>query len=628
MKYQISFLVFLFLLFCASESAAIESDKSDNPSLPNLIDSLLSYGLEQNMYPGASLTLYHKDTILFFNYGHARIQNRLNTSSSTKYQLGSLGKLLTSIAVLQQVEEGKLDLFVDISEYVGDMGIKTEFDGVPLTLHHLLTHSAGFNEVIIGYMARNPEELVPLEEFILQSNPGLFQEAGKEIVYSNYSYALAGYILQKVTGIEFTNYILDNIFTPLGMKNSSFRYLANYYQDDQYASVYNATGEEFSEVLIYPRHAIPAGSLVSSPEDMGIFIKALFNRSTQLLKDEYWNLFYSEQFSVNELLNGYSYGLEKQNINGIQAWAKGGMLPGAISHIVILPDEFALFLTVNTGDDYFGEFFFKSLFDTLYPPVRQAIDWKEDIRLEKYTGDYRNKRYNRKSAENIISLFRDNFTIYSNAGKDTMLAFHNGDWHHYLPIDEGVFQNLEHPTQYFIFKEDSKQKVKTLYRDLNIGGLTIQSSFEKTRWYNSPTFVNEYYAIVLIIIISGLILTLIRVFILVLQWLKKDLQVKKLLPIRFHILLSISILIMILQTMLGPVYLVKNTSQFLFGYPQVFKASFLLGYLLIPLVMGLTYVIWQLWKKKQGRVILRVYLCLIEISLLIHLVYLFYWDLL
>jgi len=321
-KFQICSLFFIILLICSSESKAIELEKSDNPSLPTLIDSLLSYGFEQNMFPGASLTLYHQDTLYYFNYGYARIENRLNTSQSMKYHLGSLGKLLTSIAVLQQMEKGKLDLFTDISEYVGNLGINTEFHGAPLTLHHLLTHSAGFNEVNIGYMARNPEEMVSLEKFILQSNPGLFQEPGKEIIYSNYAYALAGYIVQRVTGIEFTDYILNNIFTPLGMKNSSFGFPANYYQNDQYASAYNAAREGFSEALIYPRHAIPAGSLVSTPEDMGIFIKALFNRSTDLLQDDWWNLFFSEQFTVNQLLNGYSYGLEKQNINGKQAWAK------------------------------------------------------------------------------------------------------------------------------------------------------------------------------------------------------------------------------------------------------------------------------------------------------------------
>src|SRR5210317_984639 len=109
MKYQISSLVFIILLICASESRAIDSERSDKPSLPALIDSLLSYGLEQNLYPGASLVLYHQDSLYYFNYGYARIQNRLNTSQSMKYHLGSLGKLLTSIAVLQQVEKGKLD---------------------------------------------------------------------------------------------------------------------------------------------------------------------------------------------------------------------------------------------------------------------------------------------------------------------------------------------------------------------------------------------------------------------------------------------------------------------------------------------------------------------------------------
>ena len=618
---------FLVTFFQASTHLFAVSTINNEDSLQTstVIKALLEEGHQNKMFPGMSVALFEKDSTQYFNYGYAKMDPQVAVSAQTKFQLGSIGKLMTAIAVLQQVDVGKLDLHADITEYIRDLGLEFKFEE-PVTLHCLLTHSCGFNDVNIGYMAKDAEHVLPLEEFIKQFNPGLFQAPGTDIVYSNYSYALAGLIVQKVTNKEFSTYVEENIFEPLAMKNSTLQFPYGYQANSGYANGYKKTKEGFEEDVLYPRHAIPAGSLISNAEDMGMFIKALYYQDTNLLSAHAWELFYTQQFTNSPLLNGYAYGLEQQNINGLNSWAKGGMLPGTLSHILIVPGELAIFSVVNTNDDTFGESFYKSLFDTFYPNVTELKKTNKSISTKKYVGNYRDKRYNRNTEENVVSLFRGSFSVYNNETNDTLLAYHNGQWHSYIPVNKGVFQNVDLPSEYFVFKEDKQGNIVTLYRNLNIGGLSIASGFDKTKWYNNGEFINEYYGFVPIFVFTGLFFMMASLFIRFVRIWKKDFFRAKELPARFHVLFSLIITLVLVHTFFGPMFLFNNIGDFLFGYPSVFKFSTFIGYLLIPLTIGLGVLIWQIWQGKSGSLFSRIYLTLVEVALVIHLGYLYYWS--
>ena len=150
------------------------------------------------------------------------------------------------------------------------------------------------------------------------------------------------------------------------------------------------------------------------------------------------------------------------------------------------------------------------------------------------------------------------------------------------------------PAEYFVFKDDKQGNIETLYRNLNIGGLSIASSFEKTKWYNNGEFVNEYYGFIPLFTFSGLFFMLASLFIRFIRIWKKDFFRTKELPARFHVLFSLIIILVLVQTFLGPMYLFKNVGDFLFGYPPVFKFSTYIGYLLIPLTIGLGVLILNL----------------------------------
>ena len=97
----------------------------------------------------------------------------------------------------------------------------------------------------------------------------------------------------------------------LGMANSTLVFPVAYESNDSYSNAYRKSSDGFEEVHIYPRHAIPAGSLVSTSEDMAMLLKALFNQDAKLLSERSWELFYTQQFTNHSLLVGYAYGLGK-----------------------------------------------------------------------------------------------------------------------------------------------------------------------------------------------------------------------------------------------------------------------------------------------------------------------------
>jgi CubicO group peptidase (beta-lactamase class C family) len=577
------------------------------------------------MFPSVSAAYVDGNSSRFYNYGFSKIESRTESTPSTRYQLGSLGKVLTAIAVLQQVEQGNLSLQEDVNRYLGAELIRSYSDTSPVTLHCLLTHSCGINDLNIGYFARTVEELIPLAEFIRGSYPGNYQDPGVDISYSNYSYALAGYLVERAAKRPFQEYIQEHILMPLEMKQTFLGFERNYQNKDSFANAYRPAGSGYEVVEIFPRHAIPAGSLVSTSEDMARLLTALLKRDSILLNRETWEKLFTVQFTNHPLLNGYSYGLEQQNINQVESWAKGGMLQGMISSLLIVPDQFAFFSVTNTSQDNFGEHFFKELFNQLYGDDSRAPVAKDASNINELTGSYRDKRYNRGAVESIISLFRGAFRIYPSEDGNALAAYHNGSFHAYEPVEPFIFQNTELSNELLVFRRtESGQTV--LFRNLNIGGLSVPTSYEKTSWYNSQDFVNEIYPVVPLVVLSGWLFVLLSLVVWVLRKRWTRLVGWKSFSGRLFLSTFLVTAALSLQMYLGPMYLFQNANEFLFGIPLKFEISKVVGYLMVPLTVYFAAVVFRSWKSKEVSRLVNSWLSLIGICLLTHIGFLFYWN--
>lgn len=167
-----------------------------------------------------------KDGEVIFAKGYG-MQNREEgipvMPDASLFRIGSTSKLFTWTAVMQQYERGNLDLDADVNQYLTGFQIPATFDE-PITLEHILTHTAGFEDGGLGYLiTHNAEDAATIEEFAAKYIPARVNKPGDYSSYSNYATALAGYIVQNVSGIPFDEYIERNILEPLGMNNTTFR---------------------------------------------------------------------------------------------------------------------------------------------------------------------------------------------------------------------------------------------------------------------------------------------------------------------------------------------------------------------------------------------------------------------
>ena len=156
-------------------------------------------------------------------YGYADVEKHKPVDPErTLFRPGSVSKLFTWTAVMQQVERGKFDLDADVNQYL-DFKIPPGPDGEPIRLRDIMTHTPGFEEAVKELITESPERLIPLAEAVKRWTPNRIFKAGTMPAYSNYATALAGYMLERASGQTFDDYLDQNIFAPLGMSHSSFR---------------------------------------------------------------------------------------------------------------------------------------------------------------------------------------------------------------------------------------------------------------------------------------------------------------------------------------------------------------------------------------------------------------------
>lgn len=235
------------------------------------LDGYMPYALRTGDIPGAVVTVVKDGQILTTRgFGYAdRDKGTPVDPYKTLFRPGSISKLFTWTAVMQQVEAGKIDLDTDINTYL-DFKIPAR-NGKPVTTRQLMTHTAGFEEVVkelIFYGKPEPE----LGAYLKNHVPKRIFDAGTTPAYSNYATALAAYIVERVSGEKFNDYLDRHVMGPLNMPNTTFRQPlpANLVGRD--ATGYDKPGKPSKGFEIVG--PAPAGSASSTGSDMGRFMIA------------------------------------------------------------------------------------------------------------------------------------------------------------------------------------------------------------------------------------------------------------------------------------------------------------------------------------------------------------------
>ena len=316
------------------------------------LDGIMPQQLSNSDVAGVVISVVKDGKVVFAKgYGYSDVEKRTPVSAdNTLFRPGSISKLFTWTAVMQLVEQGKLDLDHDVNDYL-DFKIPADFSK-PITLRNIMTHTPGFEETVQELFVKDAKDIMPLGDYVKKHLPTRIYPPGTTPAYSNYATTMAGYIVQRVSGQDYYDYIDEHILKPLNMTHSTFRQplpdpLKPLMSNGYGVASEPAKGFEFVA-------AAPAGSSSVPAMDMTHFMIAHLQdgkyEGTQILKPETAQLMHSRQFANLQDMNAMCLGFYEETRNGHRIIGHGGDTENFHSDLHLMADaQLGFFISYNSA---------------------------------------------------------------------------------------------------------------------------------------------------------------------------------------------------------------------------------------------------------------------------------------
>lgn len=433
------------------EAPAPRTGLDDPVRLEAFVDGVVNQLMKNNSSPSGTVAIMKDGELIFAKgYGFEDIEEQVPVDAyTTLFRPGSTSKLFTWVAVMQQVEQGKLDLDTDVNTYLTNFQIDNTFPQ-PITLRNIMTHTPGFEDGGLGYLIiEDPDKTIPLADAMARYQPLRVNPPGVQTAYSNYATSLAGLIVQNVSGVPFNDYIQKNILEPLGMNDSSFveplpERLAEHMATSYKLDTGNFAEKPFEIVANFG----PAGALSSTSTDMVKFGQAILNggelNGRRILREDTLNQMLTRQFSQDDRLMGMGLGFYEADFNGFRVMGHGGDTQWFHSYLGIdKAHELTFFVSFgSTGGSPVRNSFTPALYDEYFPryeePPVPPEDFKE--RAAKYAGVYGFWRSNFSTIEKALGLGGG---VKVAPTKDNTLVVVLGDKaKQYAEVDHNLFREM------------------------------------------------------------------------------------------------------------------------------------------------------------------------------------------
>lgn len=292
------------------------------------MDQVVQYYVSNKQFMGSVLVARDKDVLFNKGYGSANLEWNIPNTPATKFRLGSITKQFTAAAILLLEEKGNLKIEDPIKKHMPDA--PATWDNI--TFKHLLTHTSGIPDYFNfpEYPKLEPFPITPLQLVALFRDKPLEFQPGEKMKGSSAGYALLGYLIEKVSGESYQDFIQKNILTPLGMKDSG-------YDSNTDIIPRRAAGYEYGpNGLVNTKYAhmslnFSAAALYSTTEDLFRWEKALFGGKLLTAK--------SLEKMTTPFMNDAALGLVTRLINGRKAFAHGGSTNGFFAYMAYFPED-------------------------------------------------------------------------------------------------------------------------------------------------------------------------------------------------------------------------------------------------------------------------------------------------
>lgn len=398
----------------SGNSTTPQNGPSDPAEVEAFLNQVIPAALARYNVPGATVAVVKDGRLVVAKgYGYSDVANKTPVdATATTFRIGSITKLFTWTAVMQLVEEGKINLDADVNTYLSDFKIPDTYPGQPVTMRHLMTHTAGFEDTGIHQQVEDPVNLITIRQYCAENIPARISPPGKTSQYSNYGTTLAAVIVEDVSRMPFDQYLQSRILTPLAMRNTSIREDLPPDLASRLTKAYTFANNENIPTQDNIFVIGPAGTISSTAPDMAKFMIANLQNGTYgnatILAPRTAALMHARAFANDPRVAGMALGFYEQYYNGRRAIAHGGDTELFHSLLVLLPDEQAgFFVSSNSaGGRGVRDTLFTSFMDHYYPGVPQVLprpDPAASARLQLYAGTYEMNRHTYTRFEKYLS---------------------------------------------------------------------------------------------------------------------------------------------------------------------------------------------------------------------------------
>jgi len=403
--------------------AAGTTGPKDTKEVEAFVDDFFKRPDVKSSLAGSAVVVVGGDKVLLNKgYGYADVESKQPVEpDKTMFRIASISKVFTATAVMQLVEEGKIDLDQDVSSYLGGLKIPNE-TGSKLTMRHLLTHTTGFDKTDVLTAPDATRKDYPLEQYLKDNLPTIVRKPGAAYRYDNLASNFQGLIVQNVTGKPFEEVIDERILQPLEMTNSDFRMTDKVLK--QLATGYNQLNEPWPNYQITPTIA-PDGGMFATSTDMSKFMLAQLNGGKlgekRILQADTVKEMQRVQVGIHSELPNMALGFEmffQDKFNEEFVIGKGGDLEGYHSWMWLLPEhKVGGFVVTNSDASNIREQLFAAFMDHYYPkPQKERPALKlTQAQLAKYEGSFRYLRaplvyFKVKAEDGYLSIVGPNST--------------------------------------------------------------------------------------------------------------------------------------------------------------------------------------------------------------------------
>jgi len=570
---------------------------------------------------GATFSLIKDGRLLYTRgYGYSDLENKTPVvPEKTLFRIGSISKLFVWTAIMQLHEQGKLDLEADVNTYLEDITIPETY-AQPVTLKHIMTHSAGFEEHVIGLFAKDSSALQPLKKILEEQMPARVRPPGEFSSYSNHATALAAYIVEKISGESFADYVENHITGPLDMTRTTFRQPVPKHLSAEVSKGYQYQNGTFRRKTFEYVPLAPVGGASSTATDMARLMMAYLQpvgAGRQILDSSTHRLMQGRAFQMAPQVNALPYGFMNMSQNGIRIIGHGGDTFWFHSVMAFLPKHnTGLFVSFNTDKgggttiDILEEFT-----DRFYPEeLEEPGHAMSPEELKRFEGPYRANRYPHKRFTKIMALTGAREVSVVDSSK---LQVKGREAKYYVPTGKLTFRE-ETSSNTLVFKENDEGEITHM-----IDGLISIVAFEKIPFKDSMKLHGTLMALSILVLIITLLYWPLAYFI------RKEYHQ----PLEKHLSGGVKFVgwlaaVVFLIFVLALNALMNDPNQIVFGLSPAIRFIFVLPIIGAVLTLVVLYMNYRVWQRRVYNLSGKIHYTLLSLSLLASLWQLNHWNML